>query len=116
VILLVIQTARLFRSIARILNTHEGRGLSVLIGLQLVIGASFYHFTEGWRWLDAFYFCVASLTTAGYGDLTPVTDAGKVFTMVYLLTGIGLFVSLGALIARQLLDDRERRRAAPEGA
>lgn len=109
VITLIVQTARLFAAVADIVRTHEGRGLTVLISIQIIGGAIFYHLAEGWRWVDAFYFCVATLTTVGYGDLTPVTDLGKIFTMVYLVTGIGLFVSFGALIARHLLDERERR-------
>ena len=107
--MLTIQTVRLFRALARIVGAPEGRGVSLLIAIQLVGGAVFYHLTEGWRWVDAFYFCVATLTTVGYGDITPVTDRGKIFTMVYLVTGIGLFVSFVSLIARQLLDERERR-------
>ena len=111
-ILLIVQTVRLFRSITRILVTPEGRGIAVLIMLQLGLGATFYHLVEGWRWLDAFYFCVVSLTTTGFGDLAPVTDLGKIFTMVYLLTGIGLFVTFAAHVARHLLDERARRTGA----
>ena len=112
VIVLTIQTVRLLKAVARIAATPEGRGVSLLIALQLVGGAVFYRLTEGWSWVDAFYFCVATLTTAGYGDIAPVTDLGKIFTMVYLVTGIGLFVSFVTLIARNLLDERERRSPA----
>lgn len=111
-IVLTIQTVRLFKALARIAVTPEGRGVSLLIAVQLVGGAVFYHVTEGWRWVDAFYFCVATLTTVGYGDITPATDLGKIFTMVYLVTGIGLFVSFVTLVARHLLDERERRSPA----
>ncbi|MBN1651971.1 MAG: two pore domain potassium channel family protein, partial [Bacteroidales bacterium] len=49
-----------------------------------------YHFVEGWKWLDAFYFSAITLTTVGYGDLAPQTDAGKIFTVVYIFIGIGI--------------------------
>jgi hypothetical protein len=114
VLVLIIQTARLFKSLGRIAASDEGQGVGILLALQLVLGAVFYHQVEDWRWVDAFYFCVASLTTVGYGDLTPATDEGKIFTMVYLVTGIGLFVSFGALVARQLLDERVRREKGGE--
>lgn len=113
---LIFQTARLFKALGRILATDEGRGVSILLALQLIAGSFFYSQVEGWRWIDALYFCFATLTTVGYGDLTPVTDLGKVFTMMYLVTGIGLFVSLGALVARHLLDDRTRRGRDGEAA
>lgn len=108
VIMLIIQTVRLFKALAGILNTPEGRGITLLIAFQIIGGAVFYRLAEDWRWVDAFYFCFATLTTVGYGDITPVTDLGKVFTMVYLVTGIGLFVSFGTLVARTLLTQRER--------
>lgn len=108
-LVLIIQTARLFKSLGRIAASDEGQGVGMLLALQLVLGAIFYRQVEGWSWVDAFYFCVASLTTVGYGDLTPATTEGKIFTMVYLITGIGLFVSFGALVARHLLDERFKR-------
>ncbi len=46
------------------------------------VGTTFYHFVEGWRWLDSLYFCVITLATVGYGDFSPRTDLGKVFTMI----------------------------------
>ena len=48
-----------------------------LIVLTILTGTLFYHAVEGWRFLDALYFSVATLTTVGYGDFTPQTDAGK---------------------------------------
>ena len=43
------------------------------------------------------------MSTVGYGDLTPATDAGKVFTIVYIFVGIGLFVALVGQIANALI-------------
>jgi voltage-gated potassium channel len=37
---------------------------------------------------DAFYFAVVSLTTVGFGDITPVTNAGRWVTVLAILTGI----------------------------
>ena len=58
---------------------------------MVIIGSIFYHFAEGWRWLDSIYFSVISLTTVGYGDFSPKTDIGKIFTIFYVILGIGLF-------------------------
>jgi hypothetical protein len=72
----------------------------------ILIGCIFYTNIEGWRWLDALYFSVISLATVGYGDFTPKTDAGKIFTMVYLIIGIAIFASLINILIKSRLAKR----------
>jgi hypothetical protein len=60
----------------------------------LLIGTVFYHWMEGWSYLDSLYFCVVSLGTVGYGDLTATTPAAKLFTIVYLINGIVILLAL----------------------
>ena len=51
--------------------------------------------------LDAFYFSVVTMTTVGYGDVTPVSDGGRLFTVLMILTGIALIPwQIGDLIQR----------------
>jgi voltage-gated potassium channel Kch len=56
-------------------------------------GAVFYHLVEGLTVVDALYFTSMTLTTVGYGDFVPLTDAGKIFTSVYAFIGVGAFLS-----------------------
>lgn len=74
--------------------------------VYIATGSYFYHLLEGWRWLDSVYFSVVSLTTVGYGDISPVTDGGKIFTMFYLIFGIAIF---GAFI-NNILKSRVAKR------
>ncbi len=60
----------------------------------LVIGTLFYHWLEGWSFLDSLYFCVISLATIGYGDLTPTTPEAKIFTIIYVINGIAILLAL----------------------
>ena len=69
------------------------RPLGVWLVTLILIGATFYHNIEGWGWLDAFYFSVITLATVGFGDLSPETGAGKLFTIFYVLAGIGVLVA-----------------------
>ena len=81
---------RFFRSLWGGLKDKEFRALFFWVVLVIVGGTLFYARVEHWRILDALYFTIITLTTVGYGDLAPKTDAGKIFTMVYIFVGISL--------------------------
>jgi hypothetical protein len=90
---------------------REQRGPLILVVSQLILGTVFYVIVEGWSVVDAIYFCSMSLATVGYGDIVPDTDIGKLFTVVYVLCGIGVLVSFfTALTAKTLGLLEERRR------
>jgi voltage-gated potassium channel len=40
-------------------------------------------------WLDATYLTITTITTVGYGDVVPVTAAGKIFTILFMICGVG---------------------------
>jgi len=109
VLSLVLGLARLGQSIARSFREPQFRALLVLYGALLFIGTAFYVRTEGWSVLDALYFCVVTLATVGYGDFAPRTSIGKVFTIVYILIGAGVFVVLAAELAVGVIRLRDVR-------
>lgn len=77
----------------------------------MAFGTVFYRFVEDLAWLDSLYFSVITLTTVGYGDFSPATSTGKVFTMFYVLVGIGIFVALVTEIGGHLIAAREKKAA-----
>lgn len=78
---------------------HEFRSLLLLVIFLLLSGTFFYHGIEGWKPLDALYFSVTTLTTVGLGDLTPRTDLGKLFTIVYIFVGLGVILGFIDIVA-----------------
>src|SRR5215213_9413311 len=66
----------------------------------LAVGTIFYSLVEGWTPLDAAYFCVITLAAIGFGDLVPVTQWGKLFTMLYVIAGLGVISAFIGAIAR----------------
>jgi len=65
----------------------------VLLGAAIAtvsVGTIVYSLLEGWSLVDALYFSVVTLTTIGYGDLYPTTDVSKLFTVLYILSGLGI--------------------------
>jgi len=83
--------------------------LSSFIAL-IIIGTTFYHYKENWSLIDSFYFSVTSLTTTGYGDLYPTQDITKIFTVFYLLIGVGVAVYALNILAKYYIDIRIQRR------
>ena len=63
----------------------------------MIIGSIVIYFVESGHpdsqidsMIDAIWWTVATVTTVGYGDVVPVTDAGKVVAIVYMFSGIGI--------------------------
>lgn len=83
------------------------RSALTLAGLILLSGTIFYRNVEGWSWIDALYFSVTTISTVGFGDLSPQTPLGKLFTVFYIFIGVGVFVALAAQFARALFAARE---------
>ena len=60
-----------FRAVWRGLRDPEFQVLLTLTTVTLISGTLFYRYAEGWSVLDSLYFSVITLTTVGYGDLSP---------------------------------------------
>ena len=110
-LLVFIALGRMYREM---IKQPETRALLSLAGLVLTVGVIFYTRVEHWTVLNAIYFCVVTLATVGYGDITPTTDLGKMFTIVYIIVGLaiigGFFATLGRLIHPGRLLSEERAR------
>ena len=73
-----------------------GRILFTLFSIIFIYSGAIYqaeHVTNGENFstfLDAVYFAVVTMTTVGFGDITPVTEAGRGLTIAMIITGIAL--------------------------
>ena len=82
-------------------NKHIFRYLAAAAATTLAIGTVVYHLVEHFSWLNAYYFSVITLTTVGYGDLTPHTAFGKLFTTFYVLIGVGIITTFITMMIRR---------------
>lgn len=82
--------------------------LPILISLifMIIIGTILFHFVENWRWINSLYFCVTTLTTVGYGDFSPQTDAGKIIFIFYILSGLGILFAFVNAFSRKIIEYR----------
>ena len=82
--------------------------IMIVIILILFGSATFYHYAERWDYIDALYFSAATMTTVGYGDITPKTFPGKIFTIVFVFVGVGIALYGISVIAAHFVEARER--------
>jgi voltage-gated potassium channel len=64
---------------------------------------------------DALWWTYVSVTTVGYGDRFPVSDAGRLVGAVTLTLGVGLFGTLTGFLTNAFLRPRGGERGRPEG-
>lgn len=85
----------------------------VAIFVILIVGMIGMHIVEGWSYGEAFYWATVTIMTVGYGDLTPTTDRGKVFTIFYCLIGCAFMAKVLTdfirypLLARMVRNEEE---------
>ena len=99
---------------------HLKVSMAVLL-LLVSLGTVGYMGIERWRLLDALYMTVITFSTVGYGEVRPLSPAGRMFTIGLILVGVGAalylltelvrFVyegQLGSAIWRRRMDRRSR--------
>jgi voltage-gated potassium channel len=60
------------------------------VAAALVVGTIGFHWLEGWSLVDSLYVSAQTVTTVGYGDLTPQTSRGKLFAAAFMVLGVGV--------------------------
>jgi len=103
------------RAIWTLRGDRQFASLARLVLAAIASGTLFYWLVEGLHPVDALYFSVTTLTTVGYGDFSPHTAAGKLFTVVYVLVGVGLLLAFLSTVATQVVATHVQNHAAGNG-
>ena len=56
----------------------------------ILLGTIVFHVLEGWSILDSLYVTAQTVTTVGFGDLTPRTPAGRAFAAIFMMVSVGV--------------------------
>ncbi len=117
-----LQAARVFRLLRllrllraatlarRLLSTEGVRDAAVLALLTVLGGGVAFASVEKAQNLSAWdgvWWAVTTVTTVGYGDLSPETDGGRIIAMVVMVVGIGFVAILTAAAAERFMRARE---------
>jgi len=64
--------------------------LALLVLLLLTaVGTAGYTLLEGWPLFDSLYMTVTTLATVGYGEVHPLDQRGRIFTLLFIMVGVG---------------------------
>lgn len=104
----ILTLKRLLNALWHALSMKNFQVLSLLVLVVLLSGTIFYVKQEGISVIDSLYFCIATLSTVGHPNFTPQTALGKVFTMIYIVGGTGLFISLIGYLAYAMIKETKK--------
>ena len=77
----------------------------VLLLIVLVYGSLGYVLIERWDWFDSVYMTLTTIATVGYGEVHPLSAAGRTFTMTLIVGGVGTMLYAFGVFAQVLTDE-----------
>ena len=80
----------------------------LLFCVVLLVGTIGYMLLEGVSFTDALYFSIVTIATVGYGDIHPLTQGGKLFAVLLIISGVGVFLGVIANATELMLTRREQ--------
>ena len=89
----------MFKPLRAMLREPETRVLVLASLTVITVGTIAYVLIEGWTVVDALYFCVVTLATVGFGDLHPTSEPGRLFTIGYIIVGVGIIAAFISQLA-----------------
>ena len=101
----ILTLKRLLKALWHAFQMKNFQVLFVLVLIVLLSGTIFYVRQEGLSVIDSLYFCIATLSTVGHPSFAPETVLGKIFTMIYIVGGTGLFIGLIGYLAYAMIQD-----------
>ena len=75
-----------------------------LILLPITFGVIGYMSIEKATFLDALFMTITTVATVGYGEVFPLSNAGRIFTIILILTNLGVFAYALTLLSRFLVE------------
>ncbi len=97
------------RNVRAFLNTNGFKYMLLTAVVLTLFGGIGIHFAEGMSLEDGVWWAFVTVTTVGYGDISPHTLAGRVMAGILMLTGIGLIGSITSTLTSYFFSGRKER-------
>ncbi|MFQ5562146.1 MAG: cyclic nucleotide-gated ion channel [Parvularculaceae bacterium] len=107
-----------FNTLLRVVAVERSAliGVAIVLAGLMIVAASLLYLVEGYVQPDKFgsvpkamWWAIATLTTVGYGDVTPITPAGKMLAGLVMVFGLGSFALPIGIIASGFMEEYRRR-------
>jgi voltage-gated potassium channel len=85
------------------------RLLLILPLVIILVGTIGFTFLEKLSFFNAFYFTVTTISTVGYGDIHPTNMASKIFSIILIIVGIGIFFTIMTNVTQILIQRGQNR-------
>lgn len=84
-------------------NLFNLRTAALFLVGDLVMGVLGFTIIEGYSFVDALYMVVITISTVGYTEVQPLSEAGKIFSAIYILFNGGLIAYILAVFSYQVI-------------
>ncbi len=85
---------------------------AAILVVIFILSAEAYHLLEDMTFFEGFYMAFITIATIGFSEITDLSTAGRVLTMVVFLTGIGVISYIASLLTQLLFESEILRKRA----
>ncbi len=89
-------------------STKQLKASILLAFAVLVFGTSGYMIIEGWNFIDALYMTVITVASVGYKEVHDISTPGRLFTIFFVMTGVGTTVYVAGVVVQFMVEGRIR--------
>ncbi len=89
-------------------NNRVTLGIAILT-LVLLGGTLGFVIIEGWSFFDSLYMTITTVTTVGFGEVHPLSRAGRSFTMLLIAGGVGSVLYILTVLAEEVVEGKLRQ-------
>jgi voltage-gated potassium channel len=85
-------------------NFLRSRLAVALLGAELVFGTLGYMYLEGYQFIEGLYMTIITISTVGFTEVRPLSEAGRLFTSALIMLNVGIFAYLLAAFSYYVIE------------